>query len=638
MASDDERAFVREAASGRQSRQDDGPRSSIADTARRPPARAPVIRTPTRFRSTMAAMRRTGSRRWLPGTVAVLVAAASAAAAPPPLQQQLDAAIADKVATVTLTPGSYVTAATVRLADVTGLTIVATGVVLLRADATKPGLVLDRCHGVAVRGLLVRCQSPPFVQGRVVAIDPERRTLDLRVDVGYFIGGLGRPTTGYAFVAGTRRWKPGGYDYGTSGFEGVPGGGGGGRQPFRARLTGRPGGTLAVGDDMAFRGPGATDVRLAGCDHCRLEDVRIENGSGFCVHEDGGEGHNYYRYTVTYGPAPDSGTEPPRIASNADAFHSSGVRHGPTLDSCHFEGMCDDGVPIHGQYAVVAGATGGDVVAANDVFRAGDPYRALDATGAEIGEGTVRAVTPAGAYAPPPGREKLFARRRFYRLTLDPPVAGLGVGCRLGDPAACGAGFVVRNCRIRNHRARGLLIKADDGLIEGNEIDGSTIAGLVISPEFYWNEAGYARHVVVRDNVFRHCGYATATAGHPQAATVCVTGEADHVGAGWGNRDITLEHNAFEDDDGCNLLVNDAAGVTITGNAFVRPQRSPTDRGTGVGVDPASLIVVEHSDDVRLSGNTVADPGPWEKHLVTVAPSATHVKGADDGVRVLSAR
>ena len=532
-------------------------------------------------------------------------------------------------------PGTYATTDAARIRNVTDLDVVAVGVTLLRFDATRVGLVLDGCRGVAVHGLTIRCQTPPFAQGRVVAIDTEHRTLDLTVDAGYPIEYLRRRTTGYAFVAGTRQWKPGAYDYGITGSDPVPGGD---PRLVRLRLDGRPGGTLAVGDAMAFRGPGNADVLVAGCAACRLDNVVVENGSGFCFHEDGGDGGNFYRCTVRYGPTPAGGTEPPLIASNADAFHSSSVRHGPTLDGCSFGGMCDDGVAVHGQYAVVAEATAGSVVAANNVFRAGDPYRALDATGAEIAEGTVRVVAAAGKFDPPAGHDKLFAGRRFYRLTLDPPVASLGVGCRLGNPAASGAGYVVRNCSIRNHRARGMLLKADDGLVEGNLIEGSTIAALVISPEYYWNEAGYSRRVTARRNTFRHCGYATATAGHPQAAAVCVTGEADHVGYGWGNRDVTVERNAFEDDDGCNLLINDAAGVTVTANAFVRPQHAGTDRGTGVHVDPTALIVIAHSDRVRLAGNTVADAGSYLRRQVAVAASAAHVVGADDGVRAVGKR
>ena len=569
------------------------------------------------------------SRIYIAACVCLTCAVATSAAAAPPLQQQIDAAVAGHATQVVIEPGTYPTADTVHVRRAADLVVVADSVTLLRTDAARAGLVLDGCRGVTVRGLTVRCQTPPFVQGRVTAIDVAGRTLDLTVDAGYRPEYLRRATTGYAFVAGTRRWKPGAYDYGIAGGDAIDGN----DHHVRVRLSGRPGGTLAVGDDMAFRGPGAADVRLSGCSACRLEDVAVEGGSGFCFHDDGGEGGNYYRCAVRYGPTPAGGTVQPHVAANADAFHSSSARHGPTLDRCAFQGMCDDGVAVHGEYAVVAEATGTAVVVANRVFRVGDPFRALDAGGAETGEGTVTAVAPVDKYDPPIGHDKLFARRRFARLTLDRPVDGMTVGWRLGDPAACGAGYVVRNCTIRDHRARGMLLKADDGLVENNLVEGSTIAGLVISPEFYWNEAGYSCRVTVRGNTFRRCGYATATAGHPQAAAVCVTGESDHVGTGWGNRDVTIEHNAFEDCDGCNLLVNDAAGVAVVGNAFVRPQQSPTDRGTGVHVDPRSLIVVAHSDGVRFSGNTVTDPGPLMRARVTVAASATHVTGADDGVR-----
>ena len=250
---------------------------------------------------------------------------------------------------------------------------------------------------------------------------------------------------------------------------------------------------------MAFRGGFRQDVTVNGCKRIRLVGLTLFGGSGFCVHESGGEG-NYYSYTLTYPPKPPGATAAPLIASNADAFHSGGARVGPTLEGCKFEGMCDDGIPIHGYYGMVVAGEGKELVVGcpwnNNFFRPGDTLRLLDKSGAVVAEAKVVSSGPAEGYTPAslPKDDHFEFSDKFYRLALDKPVRA-EPGFRVGTPNANGSGFVIRGCTIKNNRARGILIKADDGIIEGNEVDGSTIAGLVISPEYYWNEAGYSRNV-----------------------------------------------------------------------------------------------------------------------------------------------
>ena len=123
---------------------------------------------------------------------------------------------------------------------------------------------------------------------------------------------------------------------------------------------------------------------MPGCEKINIDGLTILGGTGFCVHEDGGEGDSRYAYTLTYPPKPDGATAAPLIASNADAFHSGGVRRGPTLENCSFEGMCDDGIPIHGYYGLVVERqdAGKTLLMAGpwdrSFFRAGDPIRVLD--------------------------------------------------------------------------------------------------------------------------------------------------------------------------------------------------------------------------------------------------------------------
>ena len=571
--------------------------------------------------------------------IALAAATQRALAAPPritpgdpaSLQRGIDAAVQAGDGKLVVPPGVYRVDGTIRLKVVKDLEIDATGVTLLRVDNDKRGIVLDRCENVTIRGLTMRCETVPFTQGRIEQIDPDKRWIDLRVDAGYPAEYLKRRTTGYVFDRGTRQWKAGTYDYGINGAEQRDG-------VLRLTLDGKLGGDVEVGDLMAFRGPGEQDILVAGCENVTLDGLTLYGGSGFCVHEDGGEGGSRYTYTLTYPPKPNGATAAPLIASNADAFHSGGARKGPTLEGCKFEGMCDDGIPIHGYYGLVVERQDDGrtlVMAGRNFFQPGDPIRVLDKTGALVGEAKVVSGEPAPDDFEPhnPPQDKHFELDgHFYQLTLDKPVPA-EPGFRASTPNANGSGFVIRNNTIKNHRARGILVKADDGLIEGNEVDGSTIAGLVIAPEYYWNEAGYSRNVVVRNNVFRHCGYATAGPWTGQAGAATVSGEGDQAnGTAFGHQNILFQNNAFEDNDGVNLLVDGAQDVRIVGNTFLRPMQAQSRRGADAGVDPSALIYLKNCRDVTLENNAVRRPGDGEMTLVQLGPAASNVSGVNDGV------
>ena len=554
---------------------------------------------------------------------------------PASLQRGVDAAAESGAARLEIPPGVYKLSETLRFNRIENLEVIATGVTLLRTNNESRGIDLDHCKHLTLRGLTVRCETVPFTQGTIEGIDPDGLWVDLRVDAGYPVEYLQRRTTGYVFNRKTREWKAGTYDYGIKAAERKGG------NFVRLTLDGKLGGDVKVGDLMAFRGPGAQDVYVPGCETINLDGLTLMGGTGFCVHEDGGEGGSRYSYTLTYPPKPDGATAAPLIASNADAFHSGGARKGPTLENCSFEGMCDDGIPIHGYYGLVVERrdAGKTLLMAGpwdrSFFRPGDPIRVLDKTGAIVGESKILSGGPApDGFAPknPPDDDHFKLDGNFFQLKLDKPVPA-EPGFRASDPNAMGSGFVIRGCKIKNHRARGILIKADDGLIEGNEVDGSTIAGLVISPEYYWNEAGYSRSVIVRNNVFRHCGYATAGPWTGQAGAVTVAGEGTQAnGIAFGNQHLQFINNAFEDNDGVNLLIDGAQDVLIRGNTFLRAQQSESRRGADRGIDPTALIFLQHCRDVRIEGNTAA--GGSAKILVKLGEAATEVKGERGGVRV----
>jgi hypothetical protein len=295
----------------------------------------------------------------------LLQAAESAAltpgASPEVLQGALMAAIKSSAKNFVIPPGDYRVPkfsgkCFLSIKDAQDFEIDADKVTLILEGPSNGFFDFSHCKGVTLRGITLRHETPPFAQMKIEAIAADELSFDVRMTKG-FPQNFDDPEcfsetpTGYVFDSSTHQWKSGCLDMIAKKVERL------GPGLFRLHWSRKSGASMhpvAVGDFMAFRGRGMTDVHLGACENMRLENVTIQSGGGFCFHEDGGMGGNIYKgLKVTYGTAPKGAEMPPLIACNADAFHSSGTRHGPTLDHCSFEGMPDDGIAIHGSFQLV---------------------------------------------------------------------------------------------------------------------------------------------------------------------------------------------------------------------------------------------------------------------------------------------
>jgi hypothetical protein len=516
--------------------------------------------------------------------------------------------------------------------------IYAKGVSFMLTDATKGGIQFWNCTNVSLIGALFQHVNPPFTQGTIEAIASDGTSYDVQVHAGYYPYDdsvhIPSQPVGYIFDPATRQWKAGTGDGYSTSVEKLPSG------LFRIHWPsnmGPPSVPVAVGDYLVSRGNGSTDIYVGGSGGMTITQVTVKNAGGFVAHDDGGPGGNYYSYTVTYGPVPSGGTEAPLVASNADAFHSSGTRVGPTVEGCSFEGMPDDGIPIHGAYCLVSAAAGSTLTLTSTCsLQAGDPVRFYDANGNAMGTASAQSVTALPNYS----TAKMSHWNGFSNLSKDSflqvvvdhtPAQEPAFDWLVANPAANGAGYVVRHNVIRNHRARGMLLKADNGLVEDNVIDGSTIAGIVVSPEAWWNEADYSHNVTIRNNTIQHTGYATVYPGTGQAGALTLTGDATSTP---GHQGITIEGNTFQNQDGLNLLIDLAATVHIDDNRFVHDQYDASTRGSS-SYDPTALVWVSRSNDVTFSGNTVSQRGAQGNAVVHVASTASSITGATSGFTVM---
>ena len=151
----------------------------------------------------------------------------------------------------------------------------------------------------------------------------------------------------------------------------------------------------------------------------------------------------------------------------------------------------------------------------------GDTCQLMTFKGICLPDAQIVSVKPAGATTA--AERKMFESynlwpgiaagvQRAFTAELDadrvlPPGSVIISNRRMGN------GFRIRNCTMGHNRARGLLIKASDGVIENNLIEGVEGWAVQISPEYEWMEGGYSRNIPIRGNTFRANGGSVHIAG-----------------------------------------------------------------------------------------------------------------------------
>jgi hypothetical protein len=222
--------------------------------------------------------------------------------------------------------------------------------------------------------------------------------------------------------------------------------------------------------------------------------------------------------------------------------------------------------------------------------------------------------------------------RRAFLLTLDKPLAGAVAGAdhRSADTLynldACGAGFQIRGNHMHGNRRYGCLARAGGGLVENNTFEDTTGAGVVLTNEPDWPEGPVPWGITIRGNRFLRGGTCLGYADLPHGAALSV--RPTRLGHGLAEaesiRDVTIEHNEFQDRGGTALFIGGASNVAVSHNRIhAAPDADLRRKG------PA--ILIERSSGVTLADNAIRDPRPGTTAAVEISPN---VARAEDGVRI----
>ncbi len=542
------------------------------------------------------------------------------------LQADILAAYAAGAAGYTIPPGTYKvpepsgSPAHLRFDQLSNFEINGTGVRLL-FEGTVAGLRFDNCHAVTLRGLVLDYEKRSHTQGVITA--RTANSLTVRIDPGYptdFDDPVRFPSTptGYIYDPATLRLKADTGDYYATAST---------RLDAETFLLSVPSvePTVQAGDLMAFRSRCGMATIFYGCSSMHVLDVTVHGGS-FGLLESNGDGGNVYdHYRVAYGPTPPGAVRPRLLSTSADALHSGNMRVGPELDGCVFTGMGDDGINIHGIYGMVMGieppATVVVGLQSGNPFRAQDRLRVFDRDLGHRGTRTISTVSGvlAGYTPQQPSWYARFTPTSYRRLVLDAPVTGLALGDWISNPDSSGSGFAIRNSVFRDHRARGVLIKAENGLVTNCVFDGSSMHAILVTPEIYWAESGHSADVTISHNKIRGSGYHGA-----RRPAVRVDGEA-----ALGHHALVFSGNTFARNYAADLSLRAGTAFVVQNNTF--GERHAATSGTPSYHRPH--VVLADLDGVTLSGNSFTTT----RFAITAEPTVTGLAGTQAPVSAFTA-
>ena len=579
---------------------------------------------------------------------------------PGSVQRAIDEAIRLRLPKLTIPPGTYEVPPGLppekaynfhlRVTGAKDLEIDATGVTLIFPARKQNSMAFIDCENVTFRGATLKRKVGAVSQGVIEAIRNGGKSIDIRIDAGYPADiddhKLWSTFWTSVYSMDRSRWLAH-YRASTPNVKVI------GPNLIRAEMADDEttiGFKLQVGQPLAWRGQEFDDVHVRNCTSMKFIGVTVAGGAGMCYHEFGGNGGNLYKNCrVTYGDLPPGATQKPLFSSAADGFHSGGAQRGPIIEDSLFEGCDDDGIAVHGVYACVVENTAGRLVlwcADDESFKrfgqAGDALHFVDPAGAPKATAKIASLKQLSGYTPPAGYAPLPLYRlfsdvkaaKFVEITLDKPVPAAAANWLVSNDNTTGNGYVIRNTIVRGNTARGIMVKGSDGLIEGCTLENNARAAIEMMPEhILWPESGYVRNVTIRNNtirnvslnrqegILRHAGSIAIYAYRPEGGYV----------AGGGHQNILIENNTFEDNNGPNLLVTSANGVTVRGNQFIRPMKVPSTFGTAKGINPSALLFFTQCSNLLLEHNLVFDAGDGLKKLIDTTTTASG-NGLSDGV------
>jgi len=493
---------------------------------------------------------------------------------------------------------------------------------LILETGGRNGIVIRDSESIALRRISVDFAPLPFTQGTVISVKGSE--LKVRLHDGYPRFPRLENLAMHAFDPATRLWKAGVPD-----FFGVQASAAGEEGEYNVKSPNPLEAHIAPGDLLAFDWRGHEGVMIRNVKSLTMEDVDIFSSpslgiGGRCITGQ----HVFRRVRILRGPTPPGATEPRLMSTSADGLNYATCVKGPIIEDCDFSFMGDDGVNFHGIIAPVSEMESPTSLLIYRPYKGenlpetiapGMKGRFLKPGNFEVGESfEIESFARADVKLPPETAGNFFPLFKgnlkvagdVYRMTLKNPPGDVK-GSFLDIPDVNNPGFVIRNSRFHDHRARGLRLMANGGLVEGCVFERISQNAITLGPEYgFWREAGWVSNITLRNNkisdVARGYMMLQPSCYAPGAiATIMRPDQGAPEIKPW-NKGVVIEGNEISDCPLPGIFLNAADGARVSGNVLKGVCKGQMEKsGSAWGFHPSKPIDSANSANLSVENNTI---------------------------------
>jgi hypothetical protein len=207
-----------------------------------------------------------------------------------------------------------------------------------------------------------------------------------------------------------------------------------------------------------------------------------------------------------------------------------------------------------------------------------------------------------------------------YDLALDGAV-NAAPGDYLSNADRSNSGFNIVDCVVRNTRARGILVKASDGVVSNNVVENTWLAGIQLRPEpTDWLEGDFATNVRIVGNQLDNCGIIKNGTGSVRLDTT------DPAWNAYGHQQILIDNNTITHAPGCSIYLHCAANIELRNNLFDHSHEWMASTAAW-NKSVVWLDTVDHIDFTGTNAVSNLGPGANTNALIGTGAKVSNVTG-----------